>query len=393
MRPDTAFDPPPPATGTVVLACPGGLENGGGIGRQMSYFLQARQGRRPGLAYRVIDTRGPWFLGASPLHKIPALFYLLSSALRLVWLRLSGTPCVVHVNVTGRGSTVRKIIFVAIARLLALRYLLHVHDYDYAAEYDRAGTVKRFLIRDMFAAAAQVLVLGAQAERALVAALRLPPAQVAVLHNAVPDAMMARNTATRGEGACHLVFLGYLSARKGVPELLQALASPALRSRPWRATLAGGGPVGEFRHRAEELGLAGRVAFPGWLDQAAAGALCADADILVLPSHAEGLAMAVLEGLSHGLAVVATPVGAHAEVIEPEMSGLLVPPGDVDALAAALARVIDDAALRDRLRAGARRRFLEKFDVRSYAERLSNLHAALLADRRGLGAVRREQTS
>jgi glycosyltransferase involved in cell wall biosynthesis len=391
VRLNNSGDTPPQPTGTVVLACPGGLENGGGIGRQMGYFLRAQAGRHPELAYRVIDTRGPWFLGASPLHKIPALLYLLSSLLRLAALRLSGTPCVVHVNVTGRGSTVRKIIFVAVARLLALRYLLHVHDYDYAAEYGRSGTMKRALIRDMFHGAAKVVVLGAQAERALAAALLLPPERLAVLHNAVPDPRP--DPGTRQGGACHLVFLGYLSARKGVPELLRALASPALRARPWRATLAGGGPVEEFRRQAEELGLVGRVAFPGWLDQAAAGAVCADADVLVLPSHAEGLAMAVLEGLSHGLAVIATPVGAHAEVIEPELSGLLVPPGDVDALAAALARVIDDAALRDRLRAGARRRFLEKFDVRSYAERLCNLHATLLADRRGLGAVRREQTS
>ena len=160
------------------------------------------------------------------------------------------------------------------------------------------------------------------------------------------------------------MFLGYLSARKGVPELLEALASPAMAALPWRATLAGGGPVDEFRARADALGLAGRVAFPGWIDQSAASALCADADILVLPSHAEGLAMSVLEGLAHGLAVVTTPVGAHAEVIEPERSGLLMPPGDVAALAAALARVIGDPELRERLRAGARQRFLDRFDVR-----------------------------
>jgi len=108
-------------------------------------------------------------------------------------------------------------------------------------------------------------------------------------------------------------------------------------------------------------------------------AACAEADILVLPSHAEGLAMSVLEGLAHGLAVVTTPVGAHAEVIEPEMSGLLVPPGDVAALTEGLARVIEDRDLRARLQHGARRRFLEKFEVTAYAARLSALHVALLA--------------
>src|SRR5208283_854286 len=98
----------------------------------------------------------------------------------------------------------------------------------------------------------------------------------------------------------------------------------------------------------------------------------------VLPSHAEGLAMSVLEGLSYGLAVITTPVGAHMEVIEPGVSGLFVPPRDVDALAAALGRMIDDPALRRALGEGARRRFLEKFDVRQYAERLRSIHESLM---------------
>ena len=103
--------------------------------------------------------------------------------------------------------------------------------------------------------------------------------------------------------------------------------------------------------------------------------------------------MAVLEGLSYGLAVITTPVGAHPEVIEPEVSGILIPPGNVEALAGALVRVIDDASLRQRLGAGARRRFLEKFDVRAYAEQLSQLHASLLLDPQNVGAIGKGQTS
>ena len=91
--------------------------------------------------------------------------------------------------------------------------------------------------------------------------------------------------------------------------------------------------------------------------------------------------MSVLEGLSHGLAVITTPVGAHSEVIEPEVSGILVPPGDKAALADALVRVIADETLRNRLARGARARFLEKFDVRRYAVRLEQLHASLFAPR------------
>ena len=379
----------------VLLLCPGGLEDGGGIGRQMGYFLSALPQAPETPAYRVIDTRGPWFLGSARWRIPLSVVYLAAAALRIAWMGIAGRPSLIHANITGRGSTSRKLVLTTIARAVALPYILHVHDYDYAADVRARGAVMRRLVRDMFAAAEQTIVLGTEAEFTLRAAMELSDARILVLPNAVPDPHPPprRDVDVATAGPVHLVFLGYLSARKGVPELLEALATPALAALPWRATLAGGGPVDQFRTRAAALGLADRVTFPGWIDQPAANALCGVADILVLPSHAEGLAMSVLEGLAHGLAVVATPVGAHAEVIEPGRSGLLVPPGDIAALGAALTRVVGDPALRKRLRAGARQRFLDGFDVRSYSGRLTRLHAGLLGGRRPLGGIETEPLS
>lgn len=272
--------------------------------------------------------------------------------------------------------------------------MLHVHDYDYPAEYRRRGPVMRRLIEGLFRSAEKVVVLGARDQKLMSSLLQLPPGLVTVLHNAVPDPAPDSNKAPSPQAPLELLFLGHLSARKGVPELLRALASPLLASRPWRATFAGGGPIDEFRQLADNLGISERVHFPGWVDEANVKSLFAKADILVLPSHAEGLAMAVLEGLSYGLVVITTPVGAHTEVIEPGVSGLLVPPGDVDALAEVLARVIDDAGLRERLGKGARSRFLEKFDVRGYSERLAQLHVDLLSHgRQAMRPIGKEEIS
>jgi glycosyltransferase involved in cell wall biosynthesis/peptidoglycan/LPS O-acetylase OafA/YrhL len=379
----------------VLVLCPGGLEHGGGIGRQMGYFLAALPRAAEAPAYRVIDTRGPWFLGSARWRISVSALYLVAAAFGIAWAGIVGRPSLLHVNITGRGSTSRKLVLTAVARAVALPYVLHIHDYEYDVDVRARGGLMRRLVRGMFAAAAQIIVLGTEADRTLRAALALPDAPILVLPNAVPDPQPAPRAAATMPAAdpVHLVFLGYLSARKGVPELLEALASPALAALQWRATLAGGGPVDEFRARAAALGLANRVTFPGWIDQPAASALCAAADILVLPSHAEGLAMSVLEGLAHGLAVVATPVGAHAEVIEPDQSGLLAPPGDVAALAAALIRVIGDPTLRERLRAGARQRFLGRFDVRSYSVRLARLHVGLLGGRSLVGRIETEPQS
>jgi glycosyltransferase involved in cell wall biosynthesis len=374
-----ACDLPRVPVGTVIIVCPGGLEHGGGIGRQMGYFLQAREGQEDALTYEIVDSRGPWFLGASPSYVIFSAFYLARVFLKLLTCYIHAVPCLVHVNIAGRGSTVRKTMLLIFARVLGLRYLLHVHDPDYAEEYKRRGRLMRSLITLIFRRAEIVLVLGERDRQALLKLLGLPEDRIATLHNAVPDPRPPPRQPRSAVRQPRLLFLGDLSQRKGVPELLQALASPALSSRRWRATLAGGGSVEHFRHLATDLGIADKTEFPGWVDAERVGALCAAAEVLVLPSHAEGLAMSVLEGLSYGLAVVTTPVGAHSEVIEPEVSGLFVAPGDVDALASGLVRVIDDDGLRERLGIGARRRFLENFDVRVYAERLGRLHARLLA--------------
>lgn len=363
----------------VIILVPGGLEHGGGIGRQMGYFLGARCATDRGPRYRVIDTRGPWFIGASPLSGGLAVFYLAYAVLLMLLTRCSSAPCLAHVNITGRGSTIRKIVLVAVARALGLRYVLHLHDYDYGDYHSGRSAFLKRLIATVFRRAAIVVVLGRRDQEDIARRFDLPKDRVIVLHNAVPDPLPNLRIATPPTArACHLLFLGRLSARKGVPELLRALASHSMRGQRWRATLAGDGPVDEYRELAAELGILERVSFPGWVDEAGVNSLCADADVLVLPSHAEGLAMSVLEGLSHGLAVITTPVGAHLEVIEPEVSGLFVPPGDVAALAGALARVVEDETLRKRLAKGARQRFLAEFDVRGYSSQLTQIHTDLL---------------
>src|SRR5258707_8583418 len=354
-------------TGSVLIVTPGGLEHGGGIGRQMGYFLRVNRVGQERLRYRVVDSRGPWYIGSSPLYYIAgAAFYLGRAMLTMLVARFS-SPCVAHVNITGRGSTIRKIFLLTIARAFGSPYVLHLHDYNYADYFRSRGALLKKLIEKLFRGAAMVVVLGRGDLEVLSQLFGLRRDRITVLHNAVPDPLPDLKRVRCVRKPCHLLFLGYLSDRKGVPEFLRALASASVSSRCWYATLAGGGPIDDFRKFADKLGILERLNFPGWLNEAGVKALCADADVLVLPSHAEGLAMSVLEGLSHLLTVITTPVGAHFEVIEPEVSGLFVTPGDVTALADALVRVIDDESLRRRLAKGAGDRFVNEFDVRNYA--------------------------
>ena len=363
--------PAPRNAATVRHYVPGGCENGGGIGRLVGYI--SGTARELGGKHLVTDTRGArWSVATSPLH-------LLGAVLMMVKDRIVAPARIHHIHVAGRGSTSRKLILTQAARFLGCFHVLHLHDYDYASDFAARSPRQQLLIRRMFQNADYVVVLGQRDHMTLTTLLGVDECRIVVAHNCVPDPGM-RNVRV-GETPL-IVFLGRLSERKGVKELLLALSDPIMKELRWRAVLAGDGPVEDYRRQAADMALSDLVEMPGWLDANAARALCARADILVLPSHAEGMAMAVIEGLAHGLAVVTTRVGAHDEAISDGETGIFVPVGDKDALAAALAKLVSDPDIRSHLSSKGRAHYLKHFSMNAYMRSLENLYEAVSAPRK-----------
>jgi glycosyltransferase involved in cell wall biosynthesis len=168
-----------------------------------------------------------------------------------------------------------------------------------------------------------------------------------------------------------LLSVATLTPRKGHEVLIAALAR--LADREWWLTLIGSldrDPACVERVRAAVAAhrLEDRVNFAGEWPQPRVRAAYEAADIFVLASFHEGYGMALAEAMAFGLPVVTTRAGAIPETV-PESAGIFVPPGDALALAAALARVMDDAALRARLNVGAAAVALPRWDetVRRWA--------------------------
>lgn len=172
--------------------------------------------------------------------------------------------------------------------------------------------------------------------------------------------------------------VGRLHPSKGHPVFLRAAARLAQERPSVEAAIVGGPAPGrekyehELHSLAAALGLHDAVRFAGhqsdpipWLDAL---------DVVVLPAHVEGLPLVLVEAMALGKPVVASAVGGVPELIEDGRSGLLVRPGDADALAAAIARVLDDPALAARLGAAGRER-AEDFSE----ERTAELFGSLLA--------------
>jgi rhamnosyl/mannosyltransferase len=163
------------------------------------------------------------------------------------------------------------------------------------------------------------------------------------------DAIRAR---TRGP---RLLFVGRLVYYKGLHVLLEAA-----RRWPGSVIVAGEGPLdGELRAQAASLGVSDRVTFPGRIADEELIAYYHACDALVLPSVAptETFGVVQIEAMAAGLPVVSTRLPTGVPWVNQDgVSGVVVPPGDVNALGDALARLASDAALRRRLAEGARKR-------------------------------------
>ena len=177
--------------------------------------------------------------------------------------------------------------------------------------------------------------------------------------------------------APRLLFIGRLAAVKGLPVLLQALARLAPAHPGLELTLIGDGPDrAALTHQAEALGVAGHVVFAGLQDEAEVAAALGDHDMLVLPSFAEGVPVVLMEAMASRLPVVATRVGGVAELVQEGESGLLVAPGDAEALAAAIDTLLRDPERARRMGEAGRAFVLAHHDVRHQAARLAGLFAA-----------------
>lgn len=344
----------------VVVATPLGEGGKGGIDRMMDFVRrELADNPRRDVHVTFAATRGGGHILLSPVH-------LARFCAGLTWRRLRGRVDLVHINLASNGSTYRKLVVASVARALGIRFVVHLHGGGYRSFWGQARPALRRAIGGMFGASRKVIVLGRVWADFVAESIPGTAGRIACLPNAVPRP--AASAGSRHDGQVHVLFLGRVGAAKGVPQLVSALA--AIADLGWTATIAGDGEVDATRARVAELGLADRIRVTGWAGPAEAEALLAAADILCLPSLEENLPLSVIEGMAAGLAVVATPVGAVPDIIADGATGLLVPPGDAEALAAALRGLIADPALRQRLGAAAMAFHRERLDIRPYVEAL-----------------------
>ncbi len=179
-----------------------------------------------------------------------------------------------------------------------------------------------------------------------------------------------------------LACVGQLAPVKAQHMIVTAIDLLVRQGRRVRLRIAGDGPDRtSLEEHIAQRGLKDYVVMEGFLNQDRLRELYTECDVLALPSFAEGIPVVLMEAMAMEIACVATWITGIPELIRHETDGLLVPPGDAEALAGAIARLMDDADLRYRLGRQARERILEKFDLRQNTIHLADVFRRRLASK------------
>ncbi|MCC6264010.1 MAG: exopolysaccharide biosynthesis polyprenyl glycosylphosphotransferase [Bryobacterales bacterium] len=225
------------------------------------------------------------------------------------------------------------------------------------------------------------IVCVCESERRLALEKGIGPApRLHVIYNGMPDAADA-DLAKPGEEPVRICSVARLESPKDHETLFEALA--ALPHRRWSLELVGDGPLEEhLRALAKSLNLEERIVWSGYLPDPSAA--LARAHVFVLATHSEAFPRSILEAMRAGLPVAASDVGGVPEAVSDGRTGFLAPVGDPEALSAAIAELIENAPLRQRMGGAGHQTFNERFRFERMAEETLALYRLVVrAPRQG----------
>ncbi|MFP8954774.1 glycosyltransferase family 4 protein [Natrialbaceae archaeon A-arb3/5] len=289
-------------------------------------------------------------------------------------------PDIVHVHTSHRFSFYRSSFYVLFAkRVWGRPVVLHVHgsSFDEFVATD-SGALARYQSL-VFGASDRIVVLSEYWRE--VVSERADEETIHVLPNAVePEGYEPSfdEPADDADEVPHVVFISNMIDRKGVTELVEAVDElESSTDRPFRVSFAGKGPrseqVTELADRSET------VDYHGYVSEERKRSLLSEGTIYVLPTYAEGLPIAMLEGMAGGNAIISTDVGSIPEVIDDE-NGRLVEPGNVEQLHDALQSLVESPDTARRMGERNRRAICDRYSWEQITDELVGIYSRELPE-------------
>jgi glycosyltransferase involved in cell wall biosynthesis len=285
-------------------------------------------------------------------------------------------PDAASIHVSHGTSFYRKFAYVIACRLVRIPVVLHIHPAYFVRFYEDGHAFRRWMIRLVGRVSDQVVVLTDAIRSELEGAF--PAKTIRVLSNPVDVSIY--NPPGAFERASHprILFLGWIIPEKGVYDLVKAIPS-VLRDIPDALfTFAGNKEVEKLKQTLAKADLSHSSEVLGWVDGSRKIELLKTSSVLVLPSYTEGLPNVILEAMASKLPIITTPVGGIPNVLKHEVTALFVTPGDTNAIAASILRLLRDDHFARTLATSAFSDVCENYSLDVIDHGLRNIYAKYL---------------
>lgn len=225
----------------------------------------------------------------------------------------------------------------------------------------------------------RIITVSNSSAEAIQRCYQIPSDRIRVVHNGVDCDLFERDHSVSKEPNSLILVNSGEGAIKGAAYLLKALQLLSQEEKVKLSIVGNPNPDGLYLRLVRKYGLEEMITFTGRITPAELVRCYSATEIAVIPSLYEGFGFPAAEGMSCGLPVVSTSAGALPEVVGRDGSaGILVPPADPDALAAAIKRLLSDEPLRRRMGEAGRRRIESNFDWKQAAEKMVGIYEEML---------------
>ena len=306
--------------------------------------------------------------------KARKLIKAVSGCFSYLFVLITKRPRLTHMHTSFGPSFYRSIPFIVMSKLFKVPVINHIHGSEFDRLYTDAPGWKKKLIRFMWGLCDRIIVLTPEWKDRLSEAAA--PSKVRVVGNYGPPV-------TERDGDMpfkqRILFLGLFTELKGVLDAVEVMKKVHEKFPKAVLYMAGDGPLSaEVDHRIRETELEKTVRLTGWVRGKRKERLLKGCDIFYLPSYTEALPMSILEAFAYGLAVVSCNVGGIPALVTDNENGLLCEPGDTDAQAEALMKLLEDEALRTRLTRRATQRLADEFSLERHIADMTSVYSELL---------------
>lgn len=299
----------------------------------------------------------------------------IAAIVRFAYLLLVRQVSVVHIHVSSNASFWRKAIFILMSRVARKPVLFHLHGGGFVDFYQDSGAVARCLIRAILRKVTRMVVLSDYWKTQLQGIA--PCIRITPIYNPVCISTAHKTIVPRRAG--QILFLGKICAEKGIYDLVSAFARVLELFPHALLEIGGDGELNTLRNNVRGLGIDHAVTIHGWVSGEAKARLLTESSILVLPSYVEGMPMALLEAMAHGLGIVATRVGAIPEILEDRREGILIEPRRVDPLLAALELLLANPCQSQRMGLRAAQKIRDRFQPSAVLPSIETIYSELMA--------------